>query len=123
MKKHAQIPLEFANVLEALGEESQKEFNKREVDGQPFWEGNEELLKKAAQTKAAIFLENRFKTSRFLDRVFSKSLFGKKIRKELTNSRYVSFERVNRDTPSDRQKILLRIDLPKYFQEVVLQGK
>lgn len=123
MKKHAQIPLEFANVLEALGEESQKEFNKREVDGQPFWEGNEELLKKAAQTKAAIFLENRFKTSRFLDRVFSKSLFGKKIRKELTNSRYVSFERVNSDAPSDRQKILLRINLPKYFQEVVQKGK
>ena len=119
MEEHEKIPLEFANVLEETGEESLDDYNRRLADGQPFREENEDVLKEEAQTSVSLVLEKIFTDSDYEEHVFEKHLLYKKVKHELANSRYVSFKRLNKDAPLDRQVVLIRIDLPRYYQEVV----
>ncbi len=119
MEGHRKIPLEFDNVLEEAGEEALDIFNQRLAKGQPFNEDNEDALKEAAQTRVSHVLEEMFTDSDYEEQIFEKHLLTKKVRPELANSRYVSFKRLNKDAPLDRQVILVRLDLPRYYQEVV----
>ena len=112
------IPAEFA-LLEVEAIEPLELYDRREEQGREFWEGNANELLKAARTKAHMALQNRFKTSALYGAIFPKRFFFQKLRPELTAKPYAEFIRTNRETPAERQRIVMRIDLPRYFAEVV----
>lgn len=112
------MPEEFT-VLEVEALEPQEHYNRREEEGREFWEGNANELVKAARTKAHMALQKRFKTSALYGAIFTKRFFFQKLRPELTAKPYAHFSRPNKETAAERQRIVMRIDLPLYYEEVV----
>ncbi|GEM_PF-7106191 len=114
------IPEEFREILVVEAEEPPVDFSRRQAEGGDFWEGDEEALKKAAQAKAFLALEEIFAASPLAERVFEKRFFGRRLRPELANARYVHFTRLNKESPAERQRIRIAVDLPLFCGEQVL---
>ncbi|MGV1097841.1 hypothetical protein ACUUL3_00330 [Thiovibrio sp. JS02] len=113
----APIPEEFRSVLEVEAEEPLGDYDRRQAEGRDFWEGDEEGLKKAAQVRAFFALEALFGRGPLAEKVFVRRFFGRRLRPELTNSRYVCFTRLNKERPGQRQRIRVSIDLPLFYAE------